>query len=160
MLTIERLKHLLHYDPDTGVFTHRVPRKRVIVGTEAGHIDESTGYRTICIDYKKYYAHRLAYFYVTGVWPSSLIDHRDTDKLNNRFINLRDASRLINQQNVRKAPSNSSTGLIGAHKKRGKWSSKIRVDGKVVQLGTFDTAQAAHETYVIAKRRLHEGCTL
>jgi hypothetical protein len=160
MLTIERLKHLLHYDPDTGVFTHRVARKRVVVGEEAGHVDASHGYRTICIDYKKYYAHRLAIFYMTGEWPTKLVDHWDTNRLNNRYKNLRDASRLVNQQNLRKANTDNSSGLLGAHKKRGKWSSQIRVSGKVIRLGSFDTAEQAHEAYVSAKRELHVGCTL
>jgi hypothetical protein len=76
------------------------------------------------------------------------------------FLNLRDASRRVNQQNMRRALSGSASGLIGAHKKRNKWSSQIRVEGGLIKLGVFATAQAAHDAYVKAKRQYHAGCTI
>lgn len=159
-LTAERLKELLHYDQETGVFTHRAPRKKIRVGEVAGTTDKISGYVILCIDCRHYYGHRLAFLYMTGNWPKLLVDHIDGNRANNRFANLRDAPRLINQQNMRKATACSSSGLLGAYKKRDKWESRIRHKGKVIRLGVFSSACDAHAAYVAAKRQFHEGCTI
>lgn len=159
-LTAERLKQLVHYDPDTGVFTHIAPRKKIRVGEQAGGIDPGSGYVVLCIDRKRHYAHRLAFLYMNGKWPAQLVDHRDGNRSNNAFSNLRDAPRLINQQNMRRAACTSSSGLIGAFKKRDRWESRIRVAGTIIRLGVFGTAEEAHAAYVAAKRVHHPGCTI
>lgn len=159
-LTAERLRELLHYDPNTGVFTNVAPRKRVVVGSKAGYLDSSNGYVKICLDYVRHYAHRLAFLYMTGAWPSAYVDHINGDTQDNRWANLRDVARQVNSQNMREAPSNSSSGVFGAHRKRGKWSSHIRSNGKTVYLGVFDSAEEASNAYIEAKRKLHEGCTI
>jgi hypothetical protein len=89
-----------------------------------------------------------------------MVDHINGRRDDNRWCNLRDASRLVNQQNMRRAVAGSASGLLGAHKKRGKWSSQIKVRGVLVKLGIFETADQAHAAYLAAKRQLHEGCTL
>lgn len=159
-LTAERLRELLHYDPNTGVFINIAQRKRVVVGDVAGCIDPSNGYIKICIDYGKHYAHRLAFLYMTGEWPSKHVDHINGDKVDNSWSNLRDVSRSTNLQNIKKQPSNGTSGLLGAQRKRKRWSSKIRVNGAIVPLGSFATAEEAHNAYIEAKRKFHEGCTL
>lgn len=159
-LTAERLRELLHYDPATGFFTNSARRKKVRVGERAGYFDPSTGYIVLCIDRAHYYGHRLALLYMTGSWPVDMVDHRDGDRTNNVFTNLRDATRLLNQQNMRRASVCSSSGLLGAYRKRERWESKIRVDGSVIHLGVFGTAEEAHVAYVAAKRKHHPGCTI
>lgn len=159
-LTPERLREILHYDPATGIFSNKNPRKKIVVGTQSGGLDRSTGYIVIGIDRRRYYAHRLAFFYINGEWPPELVDHIDGNKTNNIFTNLRQVSRLVNQQNMKLATKSSSSGLLGAYRKRKKWSSKIRVGGRVINLGTFDTAMEAHLEYIKAKRIHHQGCTI
>jgi hypothetical protein len=100
---------------------------------------------------------------MTGRFPDGQIDHRDGDKDNNRWGNLRDVTRLVNQQNQRRAHrSNRSSGLMGAtwSKASKKWQSGIKLNGKFIYLGSFETPEEAHATYISAKRRLHEGCTI
>jgi hypothetical protein len=160
-LTCERLKELLHYDPDTGVFTWRVWRgfnakPGAVAGSKHGK------YLGISIDKTKYYAQRLAWVYMTGAWPINEIDHRDTDKFNNRFANLREATHSDNQQNLRKARSHNHAGFLGVHldHRVGRYMSRITVAGKEHYLGCYATAEEAHEVYIAAKRRLHEFGTL
>ncbi len=158
--TAERLRELVSYDPVTGIFTHSSPRKKIRVGEIAGTIDKESGYVILCIDRRHHYGHRLAFLYMTGEWPEHMVDHRDGNRQNNAFSNLRDAPRLINQQNLRCATVVSSSGLLGAYRKRTKWEAKIRHCGKVVRLGIFATPEQAHDAYIRAKRELHDGCTI
>ena len=83
-LSAERLKELLHYDPDTGVFTRRVSRGPARAGSVAG-ADTRDGYRKIHLDYKFYLMHRLAWLYTHGEFPTEFIDHIDGDRANNRI---------------------------------------------------------------------------
>ncbi|UXZ44493.1 HNH endonuclease signature motif containing protein [Pseudomonas soli] len=159
-ITARRLRELLHYDPATGIFTNIAPRKKVVVGSVAGSLDASTGYWMIGLDRRRYYAHRLAWLYMTGEWPAQLIDHLDGDRTNNVFANLRDAERAINQQNMRRPLPGTASGLLGAFKKRNKWTSNVRAFGQIIRLGTFDTAEEAHAAYLQAKRKYQPGCTI
>lgn len=160
-LTIARLKELLHYDEETGHFVWLKNHTRYKV---VGKVAEGTvnGYRSICIDGRRYYAHRLAWFYMTEEWPSDSIDHIDGDKLNNTWVNLRDVAHSVNMENQRSARSdNKTTGVLGAYMhKNGRFYSAISVAGKTKRLGYFDTVDEAHSAYVDAKRKYHKGCTL
>lgn len=159
-LTAERLRKLVCYDPATGHFTNVAPRKKVRVGERAGTIDKESGYVVLCIDRKRHYGHRLAFLYMTGEWPRFLVDHKNGIRSNNAFENLRDAPRVINQQNMRSASKASSSGLLGAFRKRNKWESRIKVMGETIRLGIFKTPEKAHAAYIAAKRTYHAGCTI
>jgi hypothetical protein len=161
-LTQQRLKELLCYDPDTGIFTNRITRgNRAISGRVAGS-DDNNGYRQISLDYKMYFAHRLAWLYIFGHSPKGEIDHINGIKSDNRIVNLREASIAVNRQNLRKARRDSASGLLGAswNKAANKWVAMICFKGKSKFIGRFDTKEDAHIAYVDAKRRLHEGCTI
>jgi hypothetical protein len=97
-----------------------------------------------------------------GSWPANTIDHINGIKTDNRIENLRDVTAAVNKQNMRAARSDSRSGLIGAiwQEDRKSWKAEIAVGGKKKMLGRFKTAEAAHEAYVLAKRTVHEGCTL
>ena len=158
-LTHVRLRELLLYDPETGVFTWRANRRRVKAGDVAGYVDPR-GYIQIGIDGSLHRANRLAWLYMTGEWPAGDVDHRDTDGANNRWLNLRDVSRSVNMQNRRRANTNNKTGLLGVSSIRNRFHATIWLGKKQRLLGAFDTAEEAHATYVEAKRRLHAGCTI
>lgn len=97
---------------------------------------------------------------MTGVWPEHEIDHRDTNGANNQWTNLREATRSINTQNIRKAKSGNTSGLLGVTRRRTSFIAQLCVNRRTVYLGSFPTAQEAHSVYLAAKRRHHEGCTL
>lgn len=163
-LTAVRLRQLLDYDPGTGAFTWRVLTGKARPGEPAGYLagDDRLKRVHIGIAGRRYKAHRLAWLYVHGEWPAGEIDHRNGDPSDNRIDNLRVVTRQVNAQNMRRPRGQTASGLLGAHwdRRRNNYRAHIKVDGQVRYLGAFPTAKEAHEVYVEAKRRLHEGCTL
>ena len=99
MLTGSRLEQLLNDDQETGIFTWRGGHKKVRAGMIAGTPDKD-GYICIKIDQIMYKAHRLAWLWMTGDWPTEEVDHKDLDKSNNRFGNLREATHSQNNINL------------------------------------------------------------
>ena len=96
VLTAERLRELLDYNPLTGQFSWRPLRPR---GIQKAGTKDARGYWRICVDGVIYQAHRLAWLHVHGHWPIYEIDHRDRDPSNNRIANLRDVPKLLNARN-------------------------------------------------------------
>ncbi len=153
-----RLQELLRYDPDTGVFTWRVKvSKKTVIGAVAGGLDPK-GYVQIKLDWKNYRAHRLAWCYVYGSWPTHEVDHINGNRADNRISNLRHATHAQNMQN-RQRPSKGRQ-FIGAYPANGRWFSKLSVQGKTLYLGRFDTPEEAQAAYVAAKRKHHNFNTL
>ena len=160
-LTQARLKELVHYDPDTGVFTWRITQGRCKAGAVAG--TRSTGdYWTIRVDRHRYSAHRLAFLYMAGKWPDDVVDHVNGMRNDNRWSNLREATRAENMQNMRRARVDNRVGLLGAawDKHANKWLARIKLNGKQRHIGYFATAEAAHAAYLTAKAELHPFSTL
>lgn len=145
-ITAERLREVLSYDPDTGVFTWRVDRGRKTSGIQAGSLMH--GYPSIMIDGRNYFSHRLAWLYTTGDWPPGQIDHHDMDKTNNRWVNLRIATRSQNGANRRALRVNTS-GFKGVcwDSMTSNWKAQISVRGKNIHLGRYYTQQEAHAAY-------------
>lgn len=157
ILTHARLLELLHYAPETGVFSWKVSRKGVQhIGAVAGDMN-ARGYWRVCVEGRRYIASVLAWFYMTGEWPRLDVDHRDGVRHHNWWSNLRQVSRAVNNQNQRRPQSHNKAGFLGVSPNRGRWAASIVVAGKKQHLGTFDSPAEAHATYVAAKRNLHEG---
>lgn len=161
-LTAGNLRKLLSYDPRTGIFRRLIKTApRVNVGDEAGSLTK-LGYVEIGICGARWYAHRLAWLYMTGEWPDRLIDHRDGNGTNNAWENLRIADCGGNMQNRRRNNRNNGTRTLGVgmNRARTKFIAHLTHEGRSVHLGTFDTAEEAHAAYIEGKRRLHPGNTL
>lgn len=141
-LTQERLKELLDYDPKTGVFRWRATgRGRK---TKVGSDLMSRGYLQICVDGRRYYAHRLAWLYTHGTLPRGYADHVNRDTTDNRAENLREATPSQNMQN-RGANKNNTSGHRGVswRKDCSRWAATIMIDRKHHRLGLFvDLADA------------------
>lgn len=148
------LRHLLHYNPETGKFTWLVSRGTAIAGNEAGTTNEK-GYIRISINKRWHQAHRLAWLYQTGEWPPKHIDHVNGDPSDNRWKNLRLASRSQNMSNMRRSKNNTS-GYKGVSFKShaGKWAAYIKYNKKTHHLGYYDCPKQAHEAYMAAAKEL------
>lgn len=157
-LTHEALRALVHYDPESGVFTWLdASSSGRVLGERAGGVARF-GYRKIALMGRQYFEHRVAWFYVHGEWPEDVIDHINGVPDDNRLANLRAANAEINAQNRRRARSDSQVGLMGVLALGvGKWVARISAGGKTKHLGTFRDPAAAHAAYLQAKRRVHPG---
>jgi hypothetical protein len=128
--TQEELKKVLRYDPDTGIFTWRVTKPgNAKKGSEAGYLND--GYRKIKINDILYGAHRLSWLYMTGELPTVLIDHKDGDRSNNRWDNLRKASDSQNQGNVEMRDDNPTGEKNVLRSKSGAFIVKIVKNDKI-----------------------------
>ena len=139
-LTQQRLKEVLHYDPETGIFTWAIDRPmapKAPKGKMAGSVDQY-GYVIICVDGVRHPAHRLAWLYMHNVRPAE-IDHQNHIRTDNRLINLMATDRSGNSKNISK-PSDNKSGVVGVSwtkrigKRNDKW--EVRACGKF--LGYFD----------------------
>lgn len=161
-LTAERLRTVLSYDENTGVFVWKISAGRVKHGTIAGKSAKCCHAR-VHIDGNDYWAHRLAWLYVYGAWPANEIDHINGVRSDNRIANLRDVSRSMNQQNQRRPQSDNKTSSylgVSWRTRSSRWRATITIGGKQKDIGLFDTEEAAHEAYKAQKRILHAGCTI
>lgn len=154
-LTAERLRQVLRYEPTTGLFTWILPSSiRVKPGDTAG--SPTKGYVSIGVDGREYRAHRLAWLYVNGTWPSTAdLDHINEDKSDNRIANLREASRSENMANVT-AWKNNTSGYKGVtyNRRNDRWVAQTKKDKRPIFIGSFRTAEEAHAAYVNKAREL------
>lgn len=152
------LKSWLSYNEYTGEFTWlKSNNRRIKIGSRAGSLCGE--YRRIMINRVSYLEHQLAWYFMKGVWPSLDIDHRNTIKIDNRWENLREVSKCINQQNILKATKASTTGYLGViyDKRRRKYIAQLGIKGKTIYLGAYETAQEASIAYLDAKNIYHIG---
>jgi hypothetical protein len=156
-MTPERLRELLHYSPNTGLFAWALSRRRCRVGGKTGCVAKN-GYIVIRLDDTLYLAHRLAWLYQTGKWPAHQIDHINGDRADNRWRNLREVTNAENAQNKRVKLGKS--GFRGVRSENRKWLAEIKVNYKPIRIGLFDTPEEAHQAYIATKRKFHKASTL
>lgn len=148
MLTAERLREVLHYEPETGAFTWLVRSGgRSTVGSRAGYVDPSTGYWKLRVAGRNHYAHRLAFIYMTGSAPTEQVDHINRDRADNKWTNLREADRSLNMRNTG-ASRRNKLGVKGVQQvSASSFRASIYRDGKTHRLGCFPTIEQAAAAY-------------
>lgn len=149
-ITIQELNEFFTFDPDSGIFRWKdAPgNTRKIAGDEAGHIRSSDGYYELSILNRRVRAHRAAWAMHYGEWPERSIDHINRVKTDNRICNLRLCSDSDNRANI-DMPSNNKSGAKGVcwHKQAKAWQAQIKVRGRYLYLGLFDSVDAASRAY-------------
>jgi hypothetical protein len=153
-VTAKQLCQILQYDPETGHFKWRSGKK---AGQVAGWVS-GIGYHQLFINYRQYYAHRLAWLYMTGVMPTSEIDHINGDRLDNRWLNLREvthANNVVNRGVSKTKKSGLPLGVCLKEDGRAKrYFAKLKTNGKSYFLGHFYTAEEASAAYQAKAREL------
>jgi hypothetical protein len=150
-----RLLEVLRYESETGDLIWLVDKhKYKCKGKVAGFVSKDDGYRRICIDTVHFLAHRLVWFYVMGSWPAHFLDHKDMDRSNNRFGNLREVTNKQNMEN-KHTQSNCTSGFMGVtwDKRRSKWYAHIKTDGIMRNLGFFHDFNEAKAARLAAERK-------
>ncbi len=129
MMTVDRLKSLLEFNPNTGVFNW-IKKNGKVAGCT------SRGYVLIKIDGFSYPAHRLVWLLEHGEFPEDCLDHINHDRSDNRLVNLREVSRNENSKN-KSLHSNNTSGVSGVtwNENAKRWQAQIKVDRKLIYLG-------------------------
>lgn len=155
MITTERLRELVTYDPETGVFRWKIHRSnKCRIGDVAGTdppVGQKNRYVLIRIDDRLYRAHRLVWLYVYGKWPTLDVDHIDGNGLNNSLNNLRECTMSQNLGNSRRHKDNHS-GVKGVSWNKDKKKWKVRIKG--FHLGYFDSLDDAAAVYEMAAKKV------
>lgn len=160
----DELKDILHYCPDSGVFTWIKPSKEIRNKDAVGWIDNH-GYRSLRINGKQHKAHRLAFLYMTGTLPSQHTDHINGIRNDNRWDNIREASHSENMRN-KAIKNNNTSGFSGVNwvKSRCRWVATIGVGGKKTTIGYFvnlsDAVKARIESEVKYNYHPNHGRTV
>ena len=150
----KKLKRILRYYPKSGIFMWRKAGKGRVMNKAVGS-NEGRGYVRIGIGATHYYAHRLAWLYMTGGFPKRGLDHRDQDRSNNAWRNLRELSQ---GENIINSPhrSNNTSGATGVSWHRGTSKWRVRVGNLYGGLyEDFDAAvsarKALEQEYILLK---------
>lgn len=163
-MDFEQFDRILSYDSDTGIFrwkerpnTGRINRgwNKKHAGKQTGYVRRN-GYMIVRIGDHEFSAARVAWLLTYKEWPKGEVDHISGDKLDNRIINLRIATRSENATN--KGPqANNSSGYKGVWKRKNlnRWVAEIQKNGKRTKLGSFGSPEEAYEVYKKAARELH-----
>jgi hypothetical protein len=160
--TADEVRARLSYDPESGELTwlprpgqdrHTRAWNTTWAGKRAGHLNRVHGYVEVGLFGKLYPAHRVIFLIVTGEWPADQVDHRDGNRTNNLFSNLRPATNSENAFNARRYSDNKSQ-LKGAWPTaNGRYRAQITIKGRTYSLGCFATPEEAHRAYCEAAKR-------
>jgi hypothetical protein len=153
----KQLKKLLDYDSDTGLFTWRISPSNSIKKKQVAGTKNTNNHIQIKVFGKRYFAHRIAWLFTNGTWPSMMIDHINGIRNDNRIANLRQVTASENGHNQTKPHSRTKSGYLGVSwvKSRNKWQAGLGINGKYKFLGYFDDAKSAHAEYLRAKKIHH-----
>lgn len=160
-LTQEYLKQIVAYDHETGAFFWTGVKKFTTSGSAAGTL-KTNGYLSICIDYRLYQAHRLAWLYFYGSEAIGYVDHINGNRSDNRIANLRDVSQVVNMHNVYLPNTNNRSGFRGVYwaADQQRFLARINICGKVKHIGSFLNPEDASRAYLEAKRiQIALGCS-
>lgn len=153
-LTAEYVRSILAYEPNTGAFSWLIPKRgrRKTVGS----FNKVIGYHMIGIDGRIYYAHRIAYLWMVGVWPPDLVDHKERDKIDNRWKLIRPATNSQNSANAIVSCRNKLgiKGVVQHVLPKGgvRYRAYIAVGKKSKYLGSHRTPEAAAAAYMVAAK--------
>jgi hypothetical protein len=149
--SLEELKKLFKYDPETGEFTKLVTTGNSKAGLSSGHL-ASDGYLILCFKRKRFLAHRLAWLMYYGTEPKQVIDHIDGNRLNNKIQNLRDVS---NSENLINNKRNRNGGLRNTHycNSRKKWVARICFQDRDVTIGRYNTEEEAFKNVLLFEEK-------
>jgi len=159
-LTQKKLKELLYYDPETGIFTwNKYMQSNAKFGCKAGGLS-SQGYNRISILGERYISSRLAHLYMEGYFPENEMDHINRVRHDDRWVNLRAVTHMCNLRNVG-IKSNNTSGITGVcfDKKNSKWLSYIILFGKFNNLGRYkNKIDAANRRWESEKENGFPNC--
>jgi HNH endonuclease len=154
-MTLSDVAAIVSYDSDSGIFTRRKSAPHAPVGAVCGMLHHA-GYILIRVRCFRIPAHRLAWMFSHGEWPSTDVDHIDGDRSNNRIANLRLALGCGNAQNSARRKDNK-TGFKGVSyfPRNRKWGAQIQSKGERLFIGLFTSPELAHAAYSAEAIRLH-----
>lgn len=147
-LSAKEAREMLSYDAETGTISWLVFRGSNALRGDVAGTKTIYGYIQVRVKQRFYKAHRLAFLLKNGKWPKEEVDHINGNQMDNRWCNLRQASRFQNAKNV-KLRSDNVTGFKGVswHKRANKFYARIAHNGKQIYIGLFLTAEDANRAY-------------
>lgn len=152
-LSAEEARELLAYDPETGELKWNAKTPWATQRSIATVPRRDKSPRVLVRFSVTYQAHRLIWLIMTGEWPENEVDHINGDSTDNRWVNLRAATR---SQNAINRHFSNSTGYRGVRQlPNGMYRARIKIPSKRVELGTFATAEEAYEAYKRAALKHH-----
>jgi hypothetical protein len=158
-LTAESLREQFDYDPESGQLTRKPCQRSKWLPLVVTSRD-TCGYLRASVNGSVYSAHRLVWLFHYGAWPQGEIDHINGDRADNRIANLRDVTRPVNMQNLRvPVPSKVAPGVYHSPGRSKPYRARISVNGRKIDLGYYDSQEAASAAYSEAKHRFHPGCS-
>lgn len=150
MHTFDEVNALYEYDPKTGFFRWKI---RQSGASKKGWFPGSPhceGGFSLSIGKKKYLAHRVAFLLMTGAWPTGELDHKNLSRADNRWENLRPATR---SQNAANFPKRNRTGFTGVFLiPNGRYQARLSFRKSKIYLGTFDTPEQAYAAWCEAAK--------
>lgn len=153
------LKLLLDYNPETGEVVWKIPYGKNKIGDQVGfHVPQKNKQRSALYFYYGGHLRSVAatiWVWMTGEFPEVEIDHENRDNIDNRWVNLREATRSQNQTNTG-LYKNNKCGHRGVHRHQGRWRAMISVDGKNKHIGYFNSESEAASAWE-SEARSHRG---
>ena len=162
-LTQERLKEVISYNPDTGIFKWIKPTTTSVKADTIITSKNRQGYLRVMLDTKLYMCHRLAFLYMEGRIPE-YVDHINNIVDDNRWVNLREATynennfnRLINYNNTVGIKGISFRRAYGEHG----YIARVQIYGKRYSkwfsVSSYGTKEATLEAATVYIRKLRES---
>lgn len=150
------LRDQFSYNKDTGVITRLARQGNYQAHTHCTSVCTTGNYLKVTYRGTQYLQHRVAWFLHYGTQPPDVIDHANGNGLDNRIVNLREATTSTNQMNI-KATSKSTTGVKGIFPVRGGklYRAEVCIDGKRYQKHAADPKKL--EAWVVSKRNELHG---